>query len=300
MRKKLAALVAVAAVILTGCGNVSPEADQAPIVYNDNYILPAEKTFVECLPPASQKFVWANRSYTYPFGQRTWTFGGEGADTASIEVVTKDQQKMRVTGVATFALNTSCEAIGDRWPGGAFQQFHERIGRKYLAWTPQGWVDFLNVYMTEPLEKALDTVSQNYSYAELYGGADDVEATKNKWEDEVGALVVREVRSQSGMDLFCEPAYDGTGECGDLSITLQKPDISEELAASLEKREIARAENAAQEERNATQLTELEGVQDRIDVLGGVENYLLEKAIEDGAIELIPVPEDSGLLISPR
>lgn len=288
---------ATAAMALTGCGNVSPQADEKPIIYNNNYIFPAEKSFVECQEPTSQTLTWANDAYVYPYGQRTWQFGGEGADAPAIEVVTKDQQQMLVTGVLTFALNTSCDSDGERWPGGSFQKFHERIGLKYNAWTPEGWVRFLEIYMDEPLNKTMDTVSQKYSYSELYGGADDVEATKKKWEDEIGSLLVREIESQAGMNLFCQPGYDGNGECGDLSITLQKPQISEELATALEQREVAKADNAAQAERNLKQKTELKGVQDRIDTLGGVENYLLERAIESGSIEILPLPEDSGVLL---
>lgn len=296
MKFKRMALIAAAAVALAGCG-VSNQPDQSAVVY-ENAFWPTDQTFKSCVDPATQKYIWDDDAYVYPFGQRTWTFGtGQGQDTEAIEVVTKEQQKMFVSGTVTFALNTSCEPDGDRWPGGAIQQFHERIGLKYKAWEDEGWVNFLNTYLDEPLNKALDTASQTYSYKDLYGGAEDVAATKRKWEQTVVNELVADVNNQAGFDLFCNPSYDGNGECGTLRLTLQKPDISDELAKSLEKREQAIADNAAQAELNETQLTELEGVQDRIDVLGGVDNYLLEQAIKSGSIELLPLPEGADLIV---
>jgi hypothetical protein len=295
MRKRAVLALTAAGILgatlaLNGCTTINTQPDEAGLVYDAGPISNTE--FDTCVGPSTR--AWdgpGDLHYTYPFGQRTFDFsGGEGADGNPISVVTKDNVTMTVAGVATFALNTECETL---------RQFHERIGIKFHAWmedgqTTDGWRNMLNVYLKQPLDKAMDAVSKKYSYKELYSDP----SVKEAWEEEVGSLASRFIKDQAGAEFFCQPSYTGKGECGNAVLTLQTPIPPENIRAALTAEQEAVAQNNAQKQRNETVRTELESIRELVEVLGP-QGYVLYKAIEEGQVSVVPVPAGSGINITP-
>lgn len=293
MRKRTGAVAIVAAVgllSLTACTSISTQPDEAGLTYNAGPI--SDTAFDTCVGPGNRDWDGpGDQHYTYPFGQRTFAFGGdEGLDGAAISVVTSDNVTMSVSGVTTFALNTDCKTL---------QQFHERIGIKFQAWmedgqTTDGWRDMLNIYLKQPLEKAMDAVSKKYGYKALYSDP----AVKEKWEDEIVTLASTFIKDQSGADYFCQPGYAGAGPCGNAVLTLQSPVPPENIRAALTAEQEAVAQNNAQKQKNETVRTELESIRELVKVLGP-EAYVLYKAIQDGKVSVVPVPAGSGINVNP-
>ena len=280
-----------AVLALNGCTSINTQPDEAGLTYDAGPLSNTE--FESCVDPSNRD--WDGPSdlhYTYPFGQRTYDFsGGDGADGPAISVVTNDNVTMTVTGVATFALNTDCKTM---------RQFHERIGIKFQAWmengtTTDGWRNMLNVYLKQPLDKAMDAVSKKYGYKDLYSDP----AVKEKWEDEVGRLASQFIRDQAGADFICQPSYAGAGPCGNAVLTLQAPIPPENIRAALTAEQEAVAQNNAQKQKNETVRTELESIRELVKVLGP-DAYVLYKAVEDGKVSVVPVPAGSGINVTPR
>ena len=91
-------------------------------------------------------------------------------------VVSNDDLELTVEGVVTFTLNPTCEVL---------REWHERIGLKYEADTPEGWVEMLVTYIGQPLNRALDDATKEYSWRDLYTSAE----AKAEWEQKVGELL---------------------------------------------------------------------------------------------------------------
>jgi len=282
------ALVVTAGAALVGCTSGTAGPDQRGLHYDAGPIAGAAD-FEACYGPSSRSIDdFADKHFEYPFGQRTFDFStAEEADSGAISVVSKDNVTMTVSGVATFALNPTCDVL---------QEFHERIGLKYGAWEEGGWISFLNVYLKQPLDKAMDAVSKEYGYRDLYSNPE----VKEEWEAKVGALVAREVESLAGAPYLCSASFVGaeSQSCGDLSLTIQTPQPPENIVNALASEQQAVAENEAQKQRNATVVTELESTRLLVDVLGP-EAYVLLKAIEDGRITVFPVPGGSNINLAP-
>lgn len=293
--KKRAGGIAILAVLgllgaLTGCTSISTQPDEAGLTYNAGPL--SDTAFDTCVGPGNRDWDGpGDKHYTYPFGQRTFDFGGQDSlEGGAISIVTSDNVTMTVAGVATFALNTDCETL---------RQFHERIGIKFQAWmengtTTDGWRDMLRIYLKQPLEKAMDAVSKKYGYKALYSDP----AVKEKWEDEISLLASQFIKDQAGADYFCQPGYAGTGPCGQAVLTLQSPVPPENIRAALTAEQEAVAQNNAQKQRNETVRTELESIRELVKVLGP-EAYVLYKAIQDGKVTVVPVPAGSGINVNP-
>lgn len=286
----IAVLAAVSLLALAGCTSISTQPDETGLTYNAGPL--SDTAFDTCVGPGNRDWDGpGDEHYTYPFGQRTFAFGGdEGLDAVAISVVTSDNVTMSVSGVTTFALNTDCKTL---------QQFHERIGIKFQAWmeegqTTDGWRDMLNIYLKQPLEKAMDAVSKKYGYKALYSDP----AVKEKWEDEIVTLASTFIKDQAGADYFCQPGYAGTGPCGNAVLTLQSPVPPENIRAALTAEQEAVAQNNAQKQKNETVRTELESIRELVKVLGP-EAYVLYKAIQDGKVSVVPVPAGSGINVNP-
>jgi hypothetical protein len=296
MRKSAVLALTVAAALgaviaLNGCTSINTQPDEAGLTYDAGPLSNTE--FESCVGPSTRNWDGPrDLHFTYPFGQRTYDFSGtDGSDGPPISVVTNDNVTMTVTGVATFALNTDCKTL---------RQFHERIGIKFQSWmvdgrTTDGWRNMLNVYLKQPLDKAMDAVSKKYGYKELYSDP----AVKEKWEDEVGQLASEFIKDQAGADFFCQPSYAGAGPCGNAVLTLQAPVPPDNIRSALTAEQEAVAQNNAQKQRNETVRTELESIRELVEVLGP-DAYVLYKAVEDGKVSVVPVPAGSGINVTPR
>ena len=290
--KLAAAFAAVASAgLLASCSGMNTQPDEVGLTYNAGPISSTE--FEECVDSGQR--AWdgpGDQHYAYPFGQRTFDFSGaEGSDSGPISVVSADNVTMSVAGVATFALNTECATL---------QRFHERIGVKFRAWmedgqTTSGWSQMLGVYLKQPLDKAMDAVSKEYPYKELYSDPQ----VKEQWEDKVGQLVGQFINDQAGGNYFCQPSYAGTGGCGDLALTIQAPQPPKNIQDALTAEQQAVAENNAQKQKNETARTRYDSFADCKETLSE-DNCVLLHGIDSGKVTVIPVPQGTDLNVTPR
>ncbi|MEV5409512.1 SPFH domain-containing protein [Thermopolyspora sp. NPDC052614] len=290
-------LLAVVAVVLlifgaSGCSRVSTAPDEIMLHYAGG-VFEANK-FERCINPSSGATLLGpgDTYFSYPFGQRTFDFtGSEDAESKPISVVSKDNVQMTVAGSATLTLNTDCKVL---------RQFHERIGLKYAAYqdegaTSSGWRRMLNFYLKQPLDRALDAASQEFEWRQLFNDPD----IKQQWEARVGQLARQFIKETAGAEYFCQPNYAGTGDCGDIVLTIQKPEPPESLVEALAAEQAAKQQNLAQQQINTKVKTELESIRDLVKVLGP-QGAVLWKAIQDGKVQVVPVPQGSNINITPQ
>lgn len=288
MKRILALVGAFMLLFVAACGAVGETGPNETSIHAEDGEFTAEQ-IKDCLPPSTrERKGMGDKFYSYFNDQRTWDFtGGDKSESGPISVTDKDGVTLQVPGTLTFVLNTNCDVLKD---------FHTRIGIKHAAWTDEGWVDALRLYIAQPLEKAMDQASQDYTWRELLQD----QGVRDAWETRVGQLARQFSASQAGgeKDYFCAPSYTGEGECGDFSLELQKPILPESVANAL-------AETAAEVERNQQAVaaqdrinTEAASLQALVDVLGP-QGAILYQAIQNGQISVIPVPTGTGVNITP-
>ncbi len=293
---RIVLLAVIAIVVLgflaTGCTKVSTAPDEVRLHYAGG---PFEAIkFVKCVNPSSGATFLGpgDTSYSYPFGQRTFDFSGtEDSESKPISIVSKDNVEMQVAGSATFTLNTSCETL---------RQFHEKIGLKYRSYfegdeSSDGWRRMLNFYFKQPLDRAMDAASQEFEWKKLFNDPN----VKQQWEARVGQLARQFIKETAGADYFCQPNFAGTGECGDVVLTIQKPEPPQSLIDALAAEQAAKQQNLAQQQINTKVKTEMESIKDLVAVLGP-QGAILWKAIQDGRVQVVPVPQNGSLNITPQ
>ncbi|MER7130459.1 SPFH domain-containing protein [Streptosporangium saharense] len=283
-------LLVVCGLILSGCSRVSTQPDEMVLHYAGGLFEPIK--FERCINPSSGATLLGpgDTPYSYPFGQRTFDFSdAKDAESRPLSVVSKDNVEMTVSGVATFTLNTDCRTL---------QRFHEKIGLKFRAYyedgESEGWKRMLNLYMRVPLDRAMDAASQEFEWRGLFNDP----KVKQAWEARVGVLARQFIEETGGADYFCNPNYTGSGGCGDISLTIQKPEPPEALVNALADEQAAKTENIAQAQRNAKVRTELESIKDLVKVLGP-QGAVLWQAIQKGQVSVVPIPQGSNLNINP-
>ncbi|MBG0828898.1 hypothetical protein HS041_14080 [Planomonospora sp. ID67723] len=282
--------VVVLGFLLSGCTRVSTQPDEVVLHYAGGTFEAIK--FEKCINPSSGATLLGpgDTGYSYPFGQRTFDFSGaDGAESKPLSVVSKDNVEMLVSGVATFTLNTDCKTL---------QQFHEKIGLKFRSYfddgESEGWRRMLGTYMRIPLDRALDAASQEFEWRGLFNDP----KVKQAWEARVGTLAREFIKETAGADYFCSQNYAGSGDCGDISLTIQKPEPPDALVDALAAEQAAKAENVAQAQRNAKVRTEIESIKDLVRVLGP-DGAVLWQAIQKGQVTVVPVPQGSDLNITP-
>ncbi len=286
MRKII--LIAIMAVLaLTGCSSMSTNPDEAGLVYNAGPI--SDTQFDVCVPPGNKEWDGpSDKHIAYPVGQRTFRFdAGKGADSGLLVVATKDPIELGVSGVVAFELKTP-RSDTDKAACDLFKEFHEKIGNKYQPAVDDSkvtaeWVEFLNDYLGVALKRALTDATQAIGWAPLY--SDPLE--KAKWEKQVLTLLPIYVKQAMGGDYLKIN-----------SVTIQKPDLPDDLANSIRAVQVAIQDNKAQTEKNTKITTELSSIQALVKVLG-VDGYNTYQAIKDGKISVMPIPQGSGVLVQP-
>ncbi len=282
----LAALAVGAVLLLGGCSSVSTEIDQVALHYTGGPI--QDKHYADFVPPGVSGRLggFGDKYYIYPYGQRTYTFARTNAEAPPLSIVSRDNVTLTVTGQVLFTLNTNPEVL---------RQFHERIGMKYKAWEPEGWRRMLADYVLIHVDRALDGTAQRYGWKAIYNDP----AVRNAFEKDAAAEAVRRVREATGGEYFCSPTYTGTGPCGDMVITIQKPEPPAKLVEALAAEQAAILQNEAQKKINQKVATEMESIRQLVAVLGP-NGAVMWKAIQDGKITVVPVPQGGSIQISPR
>lgn len=233
---KTAVTVIGAFAVLTlssGCSSVSTAPDQVSLHYKAGPI--SSTKFANCVTPSSRNFDGpADKHFNYPAGQRTYKFtGGDGADSNPFKANTQDNVEMQVSGVATFELDVNCKVLRD---------LHEKIGIKYQPImdgdsTAKGWEHLIDVYVGQPLQRAMTEATQTYGWKELYNDP----TTKAKWEAKVKTLAPVYVKQLAGEDFFIN-----------FNFTIQKPEPPANLVESLNNKQKAIQDKSAQDTQNFT------------------------------------------------
>lgn len=260
------------ALFLTGCSTIDNAPDTQALNYNHN--LASAPEFAACYGPSEHAFkAITDDNYSYPAGQRVYAFQPEGGDGAIFNVTTKDGVTLGVEGAVRFALTSDCDTL---------REFHEKVGLRMKAYDDEGWVEFLRVYLRAPINRALTDATQGKSWADIYGNP----GAKAEWEKEVARILPSYVAQTIGGDYIT-----------DFKVTLQKPVLPADLEKALLDTQTAVQQNKAQAERNAQITTELDSIRELTAVLG-TDGYLVYQAIKDGRIQVMPVPDGSGIVVN--
>ena len=269
--KKFIAVGAIAVMALTGCTVTNPNPDENGVLYDKGPIRDTE--FNTCVEPGEKKFSsLMDASYTYPAGQRHFVFSEQeaGRDREPYSAPTKDAVTVGIEGQMRFELTGDCELL---------KQFHEKIGLRNQG--DDGWRTILNIYLDQPLNRALTEVTQGMEWKELYSDP----ATKAEWEKQVMEKLNIYVKQSAGGEYF-----------QNISLTLQKPILPDELTKALQAAQTAQQENIAQESRNKQIDTEMLAIRKLVEILGP-DAYVTYKAIQDGKISVLPIPAGANVAV---
>lgn len=278
-------------VLLAGCGSMETAPDEQGIRYSGGAIFPQAVTFKNCQGPGQQHYGDpGDNTYAYPIGQRTLKFStDQGSDAPPITVSAPSPGggqpiDLTVSGVITFTpLFDNCDTL---------RKFHESIGIKYQAWTPDGWAKMLGVYLKDPLDRAADNEALRYDWVALSSNAD----AKARWEQNV-AQALQGTPAQDG-----QPAKPGLTEQlagGQFfridGVLLQRPDLPANVRDA-----IAQTEAARQQAQTAEQVKQ--AAQNFPGGIAAYQAYLQQQAVNDairsGNVKVIPVPQGSPVIVN--
>jgi regulator of protease activity HflC (stomatin/prohibitin superfamily) len=312
MRKRILGAVGVAlgALLLTGCSSYDNGPDQVSLHYGGGVI--ESNAYKGCASESQRSLMEGPGDvfYTYPAGQRNYTFAN-GGESGPLTVVTKDNVTMTVPGIATFELNTDCaDDVSE-----ILRSFHENIGLKYDAFiddnagpngSDQGWVLMLNDYVGKQLDRAADSAAKKYTWRELYTDA----SKKAAFEQEIATTVPVFVKQLAGGDYFknwsilinsLTPPENVVQALNDEQATVAQ--ARAEKAKALAEAETAKAKAdaqvAVQEALARASEQEAKAIENLISVLG-VDGYIKLKAIQDGRVQILPIPEGSSVIAQPK
>jgi hypothetical protein len=288
--------VAALAILATGCSVANTDSSHIALHYTGGSL--SSQTFKDCVPAGKREVNGvSDKHFYYPanIAARTFTFSEDkGADSAPLTASTKNTQELVVRGTISFTFSTDCtpftDASGKEWPGGKLQKFHEAIGRKTWGEGPvysedtetdvgKGWLPMLSVYIKNVVDRAIDNEALKYTWQQLYSDT----TTKAQWEKDVVAAIPDLVKAQAGEDFFTVT-----------NVLLQKPDIPGALKEQLTAKEAAilRGEASAEDQKAAKNWP------------GGIQAYLayqrqlaINKAIAEGKVKVIPVPDGATLML---
>lgn len=269
--KKFIAAGAIAVMGLTGCTVTNPNPDENGILYDKGPIRDTE--FNACISPGEKKFSsLMDEGFTYPAGQRYFVFSGAetGSDRSPYDAPTKDAVTVGVEGQMRFELTGDCELL---------KQFHEKIGLRNKG--DEGWQTILRTYLDQPLNRAITEVTQTMTWQDLYSKAD----AKANWEKAVMEKLNVYVKQAAGGEYF-----------QNISLTLQKPILPDELTKALQSAQTAQQENIAQQSRNEQIDTEIMAIEKLVDILGP-QGYVTYKAVQDGKITVMPIPQGTPVAV---
>ncbi len=291
VRRVIVTLMALAAAIavLGGCGtlaNTTP--DQVAIRYTGSDITYEAERFVRCYGPSDQaeRGGLGDKVYYYPAGQRTFKFSSDpGADAPPLTVTAQGGISLTVAGTVTFTPNftnpdgsLNCDNL---------KKFHEVIGRKFGAYliaddestevneTLAGWREMLATYVKDPTDRAIDNASLGYDAFALSTDP----ASKTAWEQAAVKGIPEVMRQQSGGEFF---RVD--------SVVLQAPQLPQAMVDG----QIAKQTAQQQADAAAIAATAAGACNELCQEYQ--LNQALTKAINDGRVQVWPVPAGSPVV----
>jgi hypothetical protein len=268
---------------LTACANYQTATDQQA-VHEEGGPLTNPKV-INCKEPGDKgRDQWFGENfYYYPAGPRTWLFDGSGnADSGAYPVYVKSPTvggekgqsiSLPMPGEATMTLTRDCELLS---------QFHQEQGRKYQAYTEEsgvsqtsaGWTEFLNAKFAPALQNGLNLALTDYTYDEVVADP----ALRSKIQDEVAQDTLETLNRSLGEDYFTS-----------VTVTLFQPVLPETIQKAIDQNEAAKQFNTKVE-------TELATMKQLVEILGP-NGYIFYKALQDGDISVLPVPQGSGVAV---
>jgi hypothetical protein len=282
-RKGIIAIIAVVVTVLTlviGVAGVSfadTQPDTVAVHQNGSVLMPTDRTLADdCIGPSSNTYLGlGDEAFYYPAGRRSYAFSaGKGADHAPFEIITSDNQRMSVSGVLTFFLNTDCEVL---------KTFHTEVGRKNWAGQPAfiapkgdpftGWDAMLDITLGEPLQATLGANSQQYPTLDLYRD----EGTRSRLEQAVLAALPTAVNKAMGGDYFIR-----------YTLTLQRPEPPQGMVDALEREATARAQKQAVDRENEVARERHRAVVECMKLGISEEQCVLLYGIDSGKVQILP------------
>lgn len=260
-----------------GASFADTEPDTVAVHQNGSILIPTDRTLAkDCVGPSSNRFLGiGDEAFYYPAGQRTYAFSSDqGADHAPFEITTSDNQRMTVSGVLTFFLNTDCATL---------TKFHTEVGRKNWAGQPAfiahtgspftGWDAMLDTVLGMPLQASLNANSQPYKTLDLYKS----EATRTRLEQAVVAALPAAVSKATGGDYFIR-----------YTLTIQRPVPPKGTIEALEREANATALRNAVIRENQTAKEQYRTITDCIRMGISEERCVLVYGINSGKVQILP------------
>lgn len=304
MKRLTIILAAFAAMlILSSCSNedgwtTTMEVNRIGLHYQDGSFETRE--FNKIIEPGSGRTVLgiSDKIYKYPTDQRTYIIDGspgEGdtdrADSISAPSASEDGETpipFSFEVSVYFTLNTSDHDV--------LQEFHESIGLKTDAWTPEGWNQMLREYFRPQIERAFRTETPKYSKEELYADPEVL----IELEESIGDGLKARIANAMGGDFFCGPGESETSACGDIKLNIKNPrpasgvvDGFNEVAEASLRVEAQRQETIRREE-------EARGIREVSDALAEAgPAYNVLRAIEEGTVEIMVIPDGTNVAVTP-
>jgi regulator of protease activity HflC (stomatin/prohibitin superfamily) len=246
--------------------------------------------YIKTLAPGSSRkvvarhpFDWWNKVYSYPVTQRDYIISsnpneGDVSGVDEISFPSKDRVNTTYNVALYFDINTDENIKG--FSGGMLQKFHERIGVKYEAWTPEGWNAMLRAKFRKPLESALQQETSKYTSDEIYGDK------KFQIEKDISAVIDDRI-----VDLLGDKYFKNFK----LKITKAEPPESVKDAYN----KTRSAQIGVQEQKQLTEQAKEQAKQAITlrEAIKGDPNYAVIKAIESGKVQFMVIPQGSPVSI---
>lgn len=280
--KRIIVILAVlfGVIAISGCSVAKDDTQHQGLHYKGGAF--SATTYANCIKPGTRGYDGpGDKHYYYPAGQRTFSFnGGAGAEAKPIAVTDTTGQEIDIPGYVTFTLTSDCKLL---------RQFHEKIGLKYHAYTtkgdgdqPEGWTNFLLDYLDTPLQQAMNKAAQDApSWKALYTNT----AVQQQFEADVKADLPGLVTAALGGNYLTVNA-----------VQITKPDVSDALKQSIENRNIAEQDNAAQKQKNAKILTQYDTIKSCLKTGLSESSCTLIFLEQSGAdIPFLPVPQGGNI-----
>lgn len=276
------AVGALALLTLAAC-RTNTEANETAVHVTGYDIIPTSAKVKDCVDPATNKYIgFGDKAYRYPVGQRTYKFdSGDKADHAPVEIVTKDNVTMTLTGVLTFYLDTDCATL---------MKFHTEIGSKvwngkhaYFNDGEDGWKSMLDVYLGNTLKNVLSDFAAPYDSTRLYGYADI--------RRQLQSVVAREMPKQ--VEALAHGPY-----FLNFTVSLNKPEAPDKIKDALEEHTRQEQLRAAQVAANATDVEKYKTLANCKKAGLSESTCAFVYAVNSGHVEA--VPQGSVVSVTPK
>ena len=153
--------------------------------------------------------------YLYPSDQQNYIVSKTAAEGSvkgadSITAPTSDRVQVQYQAAAFFKLNV------DR-----LRAFHEQLGLRYQAYTPDGWSAMLQDTLRQQIESAIQQETRRYTVDQIFG---DSKVLTNI-QTAVRQTIATQLVASLGQEYFCGPNYAPGGECDPIAFFIKKIDV---------------------------------------------------------------------------